>query len=146
MRVPNSMQRSSVGINMTPLIDVVFQLLIFFLVSSHLSKQEAQMALPLPTAESGYEQESDDSPRVTLNVLADGQLVLAGRHITVEELPGRLQQLASASGAEIEVRVRSDRNVEYRRVEPLLLACARSGIKNVTFAVHRASDVGPSTR
>lgn len=146
MRVPNSTQRSSVGINMTPLIDVVFQLLIFFLVSSHLSKQEAQMALPLPTADSGFEQAVDDSPRVTLNVLADGQLVLAGRHISAEELPGRLQQLVATSGPDVEVRVRSDRNVEYRRVEPLLLACARVGVKNVVFAVHRTSDAGPGAR
>ena len=48
MRVPRLAQRSAVGINMTPLIDIVFQLLIFFLVSSRLSQQESQMALPLP--------------------------------------------------------------------------------------------------
>ena len=37
----------------------------------------------------------------------------------------------------LEVRIRSDRNVPYRVVEPVLLACARSGVWNVTFAVIR---------
>ena len=40
-------------INLTSLIDVVFLLIIFFLVSSHLAKQESQLELPLPVADSG---------------------------------------------------------------------------------------------
>ena len=69
MRVPRSSRNSEIGINMTPMIDVVFQLLIFFLVSSHIAKHEAQMALPLPIADSGTDDQESTRPRVTINVL-----------------------------------------------------------------------------
>lgn len=142
MRVPRVASSSSVGINMTPLIDVVFQLLIFFLVSSHLSRQEAQMALPLPVADTGQDADVRDARlRLTLNVLADGSLVLAGRHVTVDELPERLRQAVLDAGAVVELRIRADRSVPYRSVEPLLTACARAGLSDVAFAVYSSREV-----
>ncbi len=50
MRLPNQSGRHSVGANMTPMIDVVFLLIIFFLVSSHLARQENRLPLDLPVA------------------------------------------------------------------------------------------------
>ena len=44
MRIPARAISGDVGFNMTPMIDVVFQLIIFFLLSSHLAKQETQLA------------------------------------------------------------------------------------------------------
>lgn len=137
MRVPRLAQRSAVGINMTPLIDIVFQLLIFFLVSSRLSQQESQMALPLPVAESGGDSDpSSERPRVTLNILVDGELVLVGRRIAAAELVERLRQVVTNYGADVELRVRADREVPYRHVEPMLVACSQAGLTNVTFAVY----------
>ena len=48
MRVPSNLARGSLGFSMTPMIDVVFLLIIFFLVSSHLAQQEVQLDLDLP--------------------------------------------------------------------------------------------------
>ena len=56
---------------MTPMIDIVFQLIIFFLLTGHMVKQESHLKLPLPEASSGEEEIDSDSPRVTLNVQAD---------------------------------------------------------------------------
>ena len=81
MRIPSHLRSGALGFNMTPMIDVVFLLIIFFLVSSHLAKQEVQMQLPLPTAESGNQRVEDDVPRLTVNVLSDGTLMLSGRHV-----------------------------------------------------------------
>ncbi len=141
MQVPNHLRSGQVGFNMTPMIDVVFLLIIFFLVSSHLAKQEAQMQLPLPVAESGSLDAETESRRVTINVLDDGRLLLAGRAVRPTELVERLRDRIVNEGSDLEVRIRSDRTVEYRYVEPIMLACARSGIWNVTFAVYRPEDV-----
>jgi hypothetical protein len=43
-------------------------------------------------------------------------------------------------GDDLEVRIRSDRSVEYSRIEPILLACVRAGIWNVSFAVLRREE------
>ena len=71
---------------MTPMIDVVFQLIIFFLVTNHLVKQEEQLQLPLPVAASGSEPVEENIPRLTINVLEDGTLMLAGRTLTPDDL------------------------------------------------------------
>lgn len=141
MRVPNHLRGSRERVNMTPMIDVVFQLIIFFLVSSHLAKQEAQLPLPLPLATSGLQETAQAAHRVTVNVLADGHLSLAGRPLTAGELQQRLQTRLAETGADLEVRIRSDRTVAYQHVEPVLLACARAGVWNVAFAVYRPEDV-----
>ena len=137
MRLPAAYRRAKADFNMTPMIDVVFLLIVFFLVSSHLAKQEVQLELDLPSAESGHDSAADDRVRVTVNVLPQGQILLAGTPVGAKELTNRLQFEASRSGHGLEVRIRGDRNVSYRHVEPILLACARASIWNVTFAVTR---------
>ena len=127
--------------NMTPMIDVVFLLIIFFLVSSHLARRENQVVLSLPAATSGDEAWDESSPRVTLNVLADGSLVLGGRAVSHQDLAPRLATTIQSLGAQTELRIRADRSVEYQNVSPILTAAARSGIWRVTFAVIRPEDV-----
>jgi biopolymer transport protein ExbD len=141
MKIPTVVKGGEVGINMTPLIDCVFLLMIYFLINSHLAKQEAQYKLPLPVAESGLKEKQEEKPRLTVNVLADGTLLLAGRQVTTEELGSRLAERRSALGKDVEVRIRGDRGVAYRHVEPIMLSCARLGIWNVSYAVYRKQDV-----
>ena len=146
MKIANLAQRGGgVGINMTPMIDVVFQLLIFFLVSSHLAKQEGQLPLPLPSATTGERpDEASTGRRVTLNIQSDGLLLLAGRPTTESELPARLSRLRDEQGPSVELRLRVDRRAAYAAVEPVLAACAEVGVWNVAFAVVRgAADSSP---
>jgi biopolymer transport protein ExbD len=81
------------------------------------------------------QQAEDDHPRVTVNILGDGQIALRGESLSVAELTRRLTVEAAQAESDVEVRVRGDRSVQYRHVEPILLACAKSGIWNVTFSV-----------
>ena len=123
-------------VNLTPMIDVVFLLIIFFLVSSHLARQESQLPLPLPDAVSGEEIEIDGE-RVVINVLGDGTLMLAGREVNATELQQRLSVEKGRRSADLEVRIRGDRNVSFQAVQPILLSVSKSGISNVTFSVIR---------
>src|SRR5262245_37982165 len=126
MRVPTRTVEGTVGFNMTPMIDVVFQLIIFFLLSSHLAKQEKQLPLALPTAASAQPAASDDRPRLTINVLADGTLLVANRPIALAELATLLRERKAAHGDRLEVRIRADRSVPYSHIEPVLPLCARA--------------------
>jgi biopolymer transport protein ExbD len=141
MRVPSNLSSGTLGFNMTPMIDVVFLLIIFFLVSSHLAKQEVQFPLPLPTADSGSESLDESSARLTVNVMLDGSLLLAGRQVTPDDLGRRLRDKLQDAGPNLQVRIRSDRGAPYRYVEPIMLACARTGIWDVSFSVYRSEDV-----
>ena len=135
MRVPRHTGRAPVAIPMTPMIDVVFLLVIFFLVSSHLARQETQMDLSLPEAATGEEETAEAAPRVTLNVTADGRVFWGMTAVTTDELKHRLIQRRMRAGKPIEVRIRGDQRVAYRVVEPVLRTCAEAGIADVAFAV-----------
>ena len=124
---------------MTPMIDVVFLLIIFFLVSSHLAKQENQVELSLPVAASADDDPNQQTPRVTINVTADGQYSLAGRPISIDRLPQQFADVVAKEGNDLEVRIRGSRLAPYSAVEPIMLACTKSGIWNVTYAVFRES-------
>jgi len=137
MRIPVRAIHGTVGFNMTPMIDVVFQLIIFFLLSSHLAKQEKQLPLPLPSAASGTVEAVDERPRLTVNVLADGTLLVASRAISADDLLPLLRERRTVHGDQLEVRIRGDRGVLYSRVEPVLLACVKAGIWNVAYAVQK---------
>jgi len=140
MRPPPSHARAGLGFDMTPMIDVVFQLIIFFLVASHLARQETQVAGDLPAAVCGHqEDEQPELRRVVVNVLpgigTEGRVQVGGRLLTHTELAAMIQYESRSADRGLEVRIRSDRRMPYRSVEPILLACARAGVWNVTFAV-----------
>lgn len=135
MRLPKRSGDRSLAMNMTPMIDVVFLLIIFFLVSSHLARQETQRELDLPTAASGKDASDELAPRVTINVLSSGEALLGGVATPIDQLTSRLTYEQSQATSGIEVRIRTDRAAEYRGVAPILVACAKAGVWNVTFAV-----------
>ena len=139
MRVPTSASRGSLGFNMTPMIDVVFLLLIFFLVSSHLAQQEVQLELDLPEAGSGQRPTQEQARRVVVNVLPQarpaGRIMVGGRLLQGGELAELIRYESRRVGRQLEVRIRADRKVPYRVVEPVMVACAEAGVWKVTFAV-----------
>ena len=137
MQIPRYKPHRKSGFNMTPMIDVVFLLIIFFLVSSHLAKQETQVELALPTATSADDDSDFEKPRLTINVQADGSYSLAGRPITVERLPEQFAAIREKEGDEIEVRIRGSRQAPYSAVEPIMVSCTKAGIWNITYAVYR---------
>ncbi len=142
MRVPTNNQRSGVGFNMTPMIDVVFLLIIFFLVTSHLAQQESQLELDLPEARSGRSPTEDGMRRVVINVLPEEQpdrrIQVGGRTMGQPALRTLIDfenRKAKEEEIELQVRIRTHRKVPYRVVEPIMVACVDAGVWNVTFAV-----------
>jgi len=139
MRVPSNLARGSLGFNMTPMIDVVFLLIIFFLVSSHLARQETQLELDLPDAASGLRAREDDARRVVVNVLPEarpeGRIQVGGDVMDADQLARLIRYEGQKAAGELEVRIRSDRRVPYGLIEPILLACQRADVWNVSFAV-----------
>jgi biopolymer transport protein ExbD len=138
MRLP-SRRPLTAQINMTPMIDVTFQLIIFFLLSSRLAQQEV-VELALPEAVSST-QSSDDRPRLSVNVSPDGRVLFGNTEAPPREMARLLRGQRDRLGSDLEVRIRADRSVPYGFVEPILLACAEANIWNVTFAVFEKVEI-----
>ncbi len=134
MRVPSSTNRRAVGANMTPMIDVVFLLIIFFLVSSHLARQENHLPLDLPIASTHGPVNPDRAP-LTISVNRDSQWLVSGDVVNEQSLAAVLQNHRKRDGANASVRIRTDQDVQYQYVEPVLRAAVKAGITDATIAV-----------
>lgn len=137
MKIPHRPRSRGLGFNMTPMIDITFLLVVFFLVASHWSRQETDVELNLPTAQSGREALDDETPRVTVNVLASGTTMLGGQIVEREELASRLRVENARHDGRLEVRLRADRNTPFAQVEPVLKTCTEAGIQRANFSVTR---------
>ena len=135
MRIPTRTQDRGFAFNITPLIDVVFLLIIFFLVASHFIRNENVEQIELPLASQGKDDE--DSPsRLVVTVMPNGDLMHGAGSIPQDEVESMLRFLILKHGvAATELRIRADRNVMYSHVEPLLLTAAKQGVTRVRFSV-----------
>lgn len=134
MKVPRRERLAGARFNITPLIDVVFLLVIFFLVATHFAHQEQVAALELPQA-SHVGNEPDVPRRLTVSITAEGQIYVKERPVTAIDVEHLIQEDTKDRTADYEVRIRADQLARYDTVEPILLACLRSGVTKIAFAV-----------
>jgi biopolymer transport protein ExbD len=136
--ISQSAQRASLSFNITPLIDVVFLLIIFFLVASHFVRNEKAAAVSLPESVQGRRDTETAARRLTITISSDGILSVSGVPLSDEQLTAHLSSLRDAakrSGAPPEVRIRSDQQADYVHLRKLIERCAAYNIRNIQFAV-----------
>ena len=115
-------KRKAVVVDLTALIDVIFQLLIFFLLTSTYVTQQAASAaqVPVELPESNLSATAIPHDQLTVTVTADGQLLLDIEEIAgVDELTVRLIEIRASNPKTI-VLVRGDQAVPYGRIAAVL--------------------------
>ncbi|MFO1005290.1 MAG: biopolymer transporter ExbD [Planctomycetaceae bacterium] len=117
--------------DLTPMIDMVFNLVVFFLVASHFSN-EAETPVELPRAETSKADE-DDPHRLVITITESEQVFIKEHAIELPELIDLVRKELDRNGPDFIVQIRSDRRVPYRAVEPLLLTCSQIGVKKFGF-------------
>ena len=138
MRMPNYGQRGDVSINITPMIDVVNLLIIFFLVSSHLAKQEANVKLDLPAAKTGIENAAD-RPQLTLNIAEDGKWMVAGQWISKDRFRDLVRQRWQDENGVLRVKIRIARTQPYARLADALKLLNEEKIGDIVFGVYEST-------
>ncbi len=138
MRAPINRSQGDVSINMTPMIDVVFLLIIFFLVSSHLAKQEANVKLDLPLAKTGQDNLSD-RPMVTLNILADGTWSVSGQWLSRERFRELIRERYQKENGILRVKIRIDQSQPYQKLSEALKLLAEENIGDIVFGVYESN-------
>lgn len=123
-------------LNLTPMVDVVLQLVIFFMVGTSFverdRKREHQYEVALPTVTEAQPLTALPDELV-VNVARDGQLFLGREPRTAGELEGELQA-AVARYQDQAVVVRGDGEGPYQHVMTVLNLCKRAGVANVQLA------------
>ncbi len=119
--------RPPVSIELTPLIDMVFLLLIFFLVATTFQQEEREMQIALPFASSSAPI-STMLRELVINVDQDGTMIVSGRTIDDEGLRQIITD-AVATNPEQKVTVRGDRATAYAHIVRVLDVCKAGGIQ-----------------
>lgn len=116
-----------VSIELTPLIDMVFLLLIFFLVATTFHQEEREMQVALPVASSAGPI-SANLRELIINVDQRGQIIVGGRRITPDELRQLIAQRVEVNPQQ-KVAIRGDRGTVYANVVRVLDICKAAGIQ-----------------
>ena len=120
-------RREHLSPDLTPLIDVVFLILIFFMVSSTFKKEELALLLTLPDAHSATQEINKEE----LNIeLSKDEVALKGKKITFEGLDGALEGVKDKQKP---INVRIDKDVTYERVVKLLDLLNKHGLNNLAL-------------
>lgn len=121
--------RSSGLVDLTPMIDVVFQLLLFFLVASKFANEEREMKVTLPQA-------SEARPLIAkpeefvVNVNRQGNIFVGNKVVTLEQLDRQLAQLAVNNPGRQTVVIRADENSDLKYAVGVMNACNKANIRD----------------
>lgn len=130
MRIETEEQAEA--LNLAPMIDVVFLLLIFFMVATTFIEKEKELSVELPQAEAGETSEHVDELIINLN--SDGSIVVGGQSIDPEEgLRSYLEPFARTN-PDIPVTLRADGRVAWQRGIDVVSTCKVLGLRNVGLA------------
>ena len=119
--------KSTVALELTPLIDMVFLLLIFFLVATTFRQEEREMQIALPFAGSSAPI-STMLRELIVNVDAEGTVIVAGRRLDDADLESLVSE-AVAGNPDQKLTVRGDRATAYAHVVRVLDICKACGIQ-----------------
>ncbi len=130
MRIDDDSGVEEPAFNLTPMIDVVFQLLIFFMLATTFLDPEKEIEIALPEALSGAETEAVDD-KIVINVLRDGRLVLSGQELNREGLEATLKRAAQRD-RETPIEIRGDRLAHHEAIVGVMDACGLAGLVNLS--------------
>jgi biopolymer transport protein ExbD len=123
------------GLPMTPLIDVVFQLLLFFLTATSFYKVEKDIKVDPPKATEGRATQHPIR-EITVNVrneAAGGFFIVDQRILSIEKLAGLLAKAAKDNPRQVVV-IRGDKQAYHQKIVDVLNACKKANIGNYFIA------------
>ncbi|MDB4353714.1 biopolymer transporter ExbD [Akkermansiaceae bacterium] len=139
MRIRDASQ-PPVGFQLAPMIDIVFLLLIFFLVTYQITEQEKDMQVAVPTSTEGASK-ARVANEIVINLTKDGIISISGEEYTRPELSAKLEKIVAAAetsgqgGADQQpVRIRCDATGDNQTLFEILDVVQKAGIWNISFA------------
>lgn len=130
-----SRQPEPANMQLAPMIDIVFLLLIFFIVTWQYTRAETELSVSVPTAQEGADPQRQIG-EIVINILADNTIRVEGTTVDLEQLLDKLSKIAKEYENQ-PVRIRGDGGVQYQRIVEVIDTCQKAGIWNISFATQR---------
>ena len=129
-------RKEEVRLGIAPLIDIVFLLLIFFMVTSHFDVASG-VRIRLPkVAKKIFNQEKN---KIALVIDKSGQIYLKGKKVDVKALQKRLQNLVKKN-APVYLILQADKDVRHGRVVQIMDLAKRAGFHSIIIAARWMSE------
>jgi biopolymer transport protein ExbD len=132
------------SLNLTPMIDVVFLLIIFFMVATSFAEMEQDIELELPEVAAAAAMTSAPKQKVVA-VYADGQIALDGKRMALAELTHQLT-IARSEYPALSVVIRGDATCAFQHVAASLAACKEAKISELGITVRVAAAAQSTVR
>ena len=137
-----------VVLQMTSMIDVVFQLLIFFMLTFKVLTPESQFSIEIPTKAGRPVDDMVMIPDLRVTLAADDKGEWTAAQIGVRPFGPNVLELAyeiadATGGGKMPVEIAADPKIKYQFVMQLINACAGLNVTNIKFAPPRAAPSGP---
>ncbi len=126
----------AIGFQLAPMLDVVFLLLIFFVVTQKFILNEQDLKVKVPTAPKTTEEASRAIDEIIINAREEnGELVITiDREVfTREKLLAMLQRMIAVNPNQ-PVRIRGDAEMRWQKVADVISTCSQAGVWNVSFS------------
>ena len=129
MAVKSSLEEETDEIMMAPLIDCVFLMLIFFLVSSQMKKVEKELRVDLPDSMAAVSVKAEANMLV-IGIDEVGRFYLGAEPVSRETIRARIQNTAAINPNQ-RVRIDGDRNAPFQSLVNILDECHFNGLNNI---------------
>ncbi|NJK92527.1 MAG: biopolymer transporter ExbD [Blastochloris sp.] len=132
--IPKRRAPENAKIQMTPMIDMTFLLLVFFMVTSKITKEQKKLEIKLPTAATA-KQPDDLSGRDIINIDANGQLYTGDTPVDLSQLKRYLKQRL-IDYPPLKISVRADGKTPAKQIKEVMRAAAEAGAVEVVFSAY----------
>jgi biopolymer transport protein ExbD len=133
-------RREEAGVDLTPLIDVVFLLLIFFMVSTTFIR-ETQLKIDLPEASGELQEVEENVVEITVDRL--GEYAVNDRLLVNTEMATllrALEEVVSERGADVRVIITADANATHQAVVRAMDAAGKVGLSRISITTKQPSE------
>ncbi len=134
MRLPKR-QEDEIGFQLAPMIDMTFLLLIFFMVTTKISKEQVKVDIKLPTA-SNATIPSDLSNRDIISIDGEGRYHIGQEPADKKSLTAHLKERFKVTPP-LRLYVRADKNTPGRQIKELMRIASEAGAVNVIFGTYQ---------
>lgn len=143
---PSAERRTEPNLELTPLIDIVFLLLIFFLITTSFARNE-ESSVPIELAEASSGASSTEGTSFVLSVTSDGNVVVddRGDPVSGESLRRQLEALHDED-PEARVLLRGDRDTSHGRILEILDVAKEVGFTSVDMVVRSPTAKPPAAK
>jgi len=124
-------QRDTDAVNLTPMIDIVFQMIIFFVFTLDLEREKFDKDITIPEAKEAKEITEFVPPTIYPQVLEDGQIKIGTAIATPSKFRQLVKQAVNRYGQEVPVMIYGSADAKHKHIKRVMDICSEEGLYKI---------------